>query len=124
MLAYRRDPTGPNLLHMGTRSLPGWSAACAPQRGGIAPTKFELNVTNSVVSTCERDIELLPRNHWGGLSHLPEMVAAFVQPNDPDVDRLLKTAAQLLRDSNRNPALNGYEAGPKHAWEILSAIWE
>lgn len=90
----------------------------------FARAKFELSVANSLVSTCERDIELLPRNHWGGLSHLPEMVTAFVQPNDPAVDRLLKDAAQLLRDSSRNPALNGYEEGSKHAWEILSAIWE
>jgi hypothetical protein len=51
------------------------------------------------------------------------MAAAFVQPNDPAVDRLLKKAAQLLRDGDRNPALNGYEAGSKHAWETLSAIW-
>lgn len=26
------------------------------------------------------NVELLPRNQWGGLSHLPDMVAAFVQP--------------------------------------------
>ena len=38
----------------------------------------------------ERVVELLPRNQWGGLSHLPDMVAAFVQPNEPAVERLLK----------------------------------
>lgn len=35
-------------------------------------------------------LELLPRNQWGGISHLPDLVAAFVQPNEPAVDRLLK----------------------------------
>jgi len=68
-------------------------------------------------------LELLPRNQWGGLSSLPDMVAAFVQPNDPAVDRLLKQAAGMLRDSGKQAAINGYEFGAKHAWEIASAIW-
>lgn len=91
-----------------------------------ARVTFELHGADpgaSPLFTCEHDLELLPRNHWGGLSHLPEMVAAFVQPNDAAIDRLLKKAAQVLRNSDRSPALNGYDAGPKHAWEILSAIW-
>ncbi|MEV1262283.1 hypothetical protein ABZR07_32330, partial [Pseudomonas aeruginosa] len=66
---------------------------------------------------------LLPRNQWGGLSHLPDMTAAFVQPNDLAVERLLKKAAELLRDQGKNPALNGYSSGSAHAWEIASAIW-
>jgi hypothetical protein len=68
-------------------------------------------------------VELLPRNHWGGLSHLPDMVAAFVQPNDPAVDRLLKSTAETLRKHGRNPALDGYKGGAKRAWELTSAIW-
>jgi len=92
----------------------------------IARVAFELRRSEedaAPLSTFEHDIELLPRNHWGGLSHLPEMAAAFIQPNDPAVEKILKKAAQLLRDRGKNPALNGYEAGSKHAWEILAAIW-
>lgn len=68
-------------------------------------------------------LELLPRNQWGGLSHLPDLVAAFVQPNDPAVDRLLKRTAEVLRKNNRNPALDGYTGGAKRAWELASALW-
>lgn len=68
-------------------------------------------------------VELLPRNHWGGLSHLPDMVAAFVQPNDPTVDRLLKASAEILRKNGRSAALDGYKGGAKRAWELTSAIW-
>ncbi|WP_448672147.1 hypothetical protein, partial [Escherichia coli] len=60
------------------------------------------------VTRLELTLELLPRNQWGGLSHLPDMTAAFVQPNDLAVERLLKKAAELLRDQDKNPALNGY----------------
>lgn len=76
-----------------------------------------------VLATEERRVELLPRNQWGGLSHLPDLVAAFVQPNELAVDRLLKQTAQVLRDAGKNPALNGYEGGAKRAWELASALW-
>ncbi len=68
-------------------------------------------------------VELLPRNQWGGLSHLPDMVAAFVQPNEPAVERLLKQAAEVLRNHGKNAALDGYRGGAKHAWELASSIW-
>lgn len=71
----------------------------------------------------ESRLELLPRNQWGGLSHLPDLVAAFVQPNDPAVDRLLKRSAEVLRQHGRNPALDGYAGGAKRAWELASALW-
>jgi very-short-patch-repair endonuclease len=71
----------------------------------------------------EHSVELLPRNQWGGLSHLPDLVAAFVQPNDPAVERLLKHAAEVLRKNGKNPALDGYKGGSKHAWELASGIW-
>lgn len=68
-------------------------------------------------------VELLPRNQWGGLCHLPDLAAAFVQPNEPAVERLLKQAAEILRKNDRNPALDGYNGGPKRAWELASGIW-
>ncbi len=71
----------------------------------------------------EFSLELLPRNQWGGLSHLPDLVAAFVQPNDPMVDRLLKKAAEILRQNDRNPALDGYAGGAQRAWELAAALW-
>lgn len=37
------------------------------------------------------------------------MVAAFVQPNDPAVDRVLKKTAELLREHGKDPALDGYK---------------
>jgi very-short-patch-repair endonuclease len=76
------------------------------------------------ISESTKTVELLPRNQWGGLSHLPDMVAAFVQPNDPAVDRVLKKTAELLREHGKNPALDGYkEGGAKRAWELAGAVW-
>ena len=72
----------------------------------------------------DRTIELLPRNQWGGISHhLPDLVAAFVQPNEPAVERLLRQAADILRKNGKSPALDGYNGGSKRAWELTSGIW-
>ena len=52
------------------------------------------------------------------------VVAAFVQPNDPAVDRILKEAAEILRRNGKEPALDGYRSGKRQrAWELTSAIW-
>ena len=76
------------------------------------------------LANLSRTVELLPRNQWGGISHhLPDMVAAFVQPNEPAVERLLKQAADILRNNGKPPALDGYRGGSKRAWELTSAIW-
>ncbi|OGS93571.1 MAG: DNA helicase [Gallionellales bacterium GWA2_59_43] len=71
----------------------------------------------------DKAVELLPRNQWGGLSHFPDLIAAFVQPNEPAVERLLKQTAEILRKNGKNPALDGYNGGSKHAWELVSGIW-
>lgn len=78
---------------------------------------------DSVLATHDCTVELLARNQWGGLEPLPAMVAAFVQPNDPAVDRLLKSAALVLEAAGKSAAMDGYSQGPQRAWEWASAIW-
>jgi len=75
------------------------------------------------LATYESTVELLPRNQWGGLSALPDMVAAFVQPNEPAVERVLKQAAEVLRKAGKSGAIDGYQGGARRAWELSSAIW-
>ncbi|MFJ2318772.1 DUF3320 domain-containing protein [Pseudomonas sp. NPDC087817] len=75
------------------------------------------------IARLEQVVELMPRTQWGGLRHIPDMTAAFVQPNDAAVERLLKQAAELLRMSDKPSGLNGYEGGAKRAWQLASAIW-
>ncbi|MBS1159525.1 MAG: helicase related protein [Proteobacteria bacterium] len=76
-----------------------------------------------VIAQHERVVELLARNQWGGIGYAPEMVAAFVQPNDPAVDHVLKAAAQALQGSGKSGSIDGYTHGAKRAWELASGIW-
>ncbi|CAK0749092.1 AAA domain-containing protein [Azospirillaceae bacterium] len=68
-------------------------------------------------------IELLARNQWGGLGHMPEMIAAFIQPNEPAIERLLKKVAEVLRENDKSPALDGYTGNPRRVWDLTSAVW-
>ncbi|WP_051320755.1 DUF4011 domain-containing protein [Cupriavidus sp. amp6] len=75
------------------------------------------------LALAELPVELLPRNQWGGISYLPDMVAAFVQPNEPAVERLLKQTSEVLRKAGKSGAIDGYSGGAKRAWELASAVW-
>ncbi|KQP49025.1 DUF3320 domain-containing protein [Methylobacterium sp. Leaf108] len=70
------------------------------------------------------ELRLLPPSHWGGGASAPELLAAFVRPNDPAVDVVLRDAATKLAEAGRETGLNGYAAGRKaRAWELAEAIW-
>jgi very-short-patch-repair endonuclease len=88
-----------------------------------ATAVFSAEAGGITVARLELPIELLPRSHWGGVGHMPEMVAAFVEPNDPAIERLLKSAAEVLRQHGRSGALDGYAGGARRAWELASAVW-
>ncbi|MBO1020955.1 DUF3320 domain-containing protein [Methylobacterium sp. SD274] len=71
----------------------------------------------------EFDLRLLPPSHWGGADAAPELLAAFVRPNDPAVDGILRSAAAILERARRSTAFDGYRSGRKaRAWEMAEAI--
>ena len=76
------------------------------------------------IARCERDCELLSPAEWTGIRSAPELVAAFVRPNDPVVEVILRKAIAKLEKAGRAAGLNGYAEGRKgRAWEIAEAIW-
>ncbi len=81
--------------------------------------------TDGIGATVERRrIDLLPRDQWGGLTDMAQVLAAFVSPNEPAVASLLKNAARLLEASGHNGSLDGYQSGdPRRAYMIAAAIW-
>ena len=77
-----------------------------------------------VLAEREFPVEAMARNQWGGAGVAPELLAAFVQPNDPAVDRLLKSAAAVLRAAGLPDGLDGYERKSRsRSYELASAIW-
>ncbi|NHN85945.1 DUF3320 domain-containing protein [Acetobacter musti] len=68
-------------------------------------------------------VRVLARNEWGGLSGIPDILAAFVLPNDPAVARILRSASSILRDAGKTHSLEGYQGSKTRVWEQAQAIW-
>jgi very-short-patch-repair endonuclease len=77
-----------------------------------------------VLAESRQEIVALARNEWGGSRHMPELLGAFVMPNDPAVETLLREASGILVRSGRPGSLEGYQARSRErSWELVSAIW-
>lgn len=70
-----------------------------------------------------RDIRMLARNEWGGLSGIPDILAAFVLPNDPAIARILRNASEILRQAGQSPSLEGYQGDKTRVWAQAQALW-
>ena len=69
-------------------------------------------------------VELLARNEWAGQSSLPELLAAFVLPNNPVIAQVLREAADLLGEWTGDPSLSGYQSkDPKRSFLMAAAIY-
>lgn len=69
-------------------------------------------------------VELLAYNEWGGAGFMPELLAAFVTPNDPAIDQILKRASQVLKAAGKSDGIDGYQSGSRErVWELASSIY-
>ncbi len=87
--------------------------------------KVELIENDATIYSKSEPVSLLARNEWCGLVGLPEILAAFVLPNDPAVMTVLGRAAEILREHTGRSAFNGYQdKNRKRAWEQVAAIYK
>lgn len=77
-----------------------------------------------LLAEVSKDIRLLPKNHWGGDLHMSELLAAFITPNTPYCDRVLKKASNLLARDGLDSRLDGYQSNErKRPYMVAAAIW-
>ena len=83
----------------------------------------EVRTGETVLGRHSSAIALLAHNEWSGLDSLPDILAAFVLPNDPALAPVLTAAADLLRTQDAVTQLNGYQdRSRRRVWDQLSAI--
>lgn len=85
--------------------------------------QFALSSKGEVLFETEERVRFLANNEWGGLNEIPELISAFIQPNDQAVARIIKKTSEILLENGRDSAINGYQKGAKRAWELGSAVW-
>lgn len=89
-----------------------------------ADVSFVVTSGEHVLAEKRVTVEILARNEWGGATAMPELLAAFVTPNDPAVERILKDASEILHKNGLPPGIDGYQSGnPQRAAQIVGAIW-
>ena len=75
-----------------------------------------------IIEICK--INLLPPNQWIGLGKVDQILTAFILPNDPAVDKVLRDASTILREYGLVDKMNGYERDDREdVYVLASAIW-
>ncbi len=71
------------------------------------------------------DICLLARNEWGGSNVMPELLPAYVLPNDPVIDKyIIHPASDILSKAGKSGSMDGYMSRSRtRVWEMASSIW-
>ena len=91
------------------------------ERGEVS---LVLTRDDEVLASSKHHVRILARDEWGGLVSNGELLAAFVMPNDPAVNKLLKAAAKLLGKHGHSTALDGYQTSdPRRAYMLAAAVW-
>ncbi|MBN2784302.1 MAG: DUF4011 domain-containing protein [Pontiellaceae bacterium] len=86
--------------------------------------KFSAIADGREIAAIEKQIELLPKNQWGGEMHMPELLAAFVTPNSAYCDALLKKASNLLSKDGHESKLDGYQSNTRERpYMVCAALW-
>lgn len=90
-------------------------------RGHVA---LRLEKDGKTLAELRKPVELLAYNEWGGARFMPELLAAFSTPNDPAIDKVLRSASEILRQAGKPDQMNGYESlSRQRIWEMASAIY-
>lgn len=92
-----------------------------------APARLHVKVSDSSgqSQTESFDLLVLPRNQWVSAEDLYQITAAFVQPNHPTVNEILRDAGSILAKTSKSgsSSLEGYQSGRERAIEIGEAIF-
>ncbi len=87
---------------------------------------MEVALLQNEVKLASKSVELdvLAFDEWGGLATMPEMIAAFVTPNHPEVIKITSEAAVILAKWVTNPAYDGYQVqDPNFTHQQVAAVY-
>lgn len=90
--------------------------------GGTVQARV-LNDDGAAIASCTRPWAVHPVDSWTGLGEMPELLAAFVLPNDPAVDGLTAQVAARMAGLVEGAALDGYQSrDPLRALRAVEAV--
>ena len=70
-------------------------------------------------------IEYLAYDQWGGAGVLPELLAAFITPNHPQIPNVIRRASAILEKWTGNPSFDEYQSkNPNRVRSQMAALYE
>lgn len=86
--------------------------------------KVEITSEEETLFSQSYPIDILAYDQWGGLTVLPEMLAAFITPNHPVLTPIIKRTAAILEQWTGNPSLDEYQSrNPDRARKQMAAVY-
>jgi very-short-patch-repair endonuclease len=83
-----------------------------------------LAVEEQIVCSDNIEITALAFDEWHGYGFYPELLAAFVTPNHPEISKLNARAAELLEKWTSDPSLDAYQTkDPNRVLKQAAAIY-
>lgn len=91
----------------------------------VGQLTVEVEQGERMVGSKTSPINVLSYDEWPGENTFPELIAAFVTPNDPAIAPILADAAKRLAQIGGSPTLSGYQTrDPNVALRQAQAIFE
>ena len=73
----------------------------------------------------EYPLDILAYDQWNGIGALPEMLAAFITPNHPEIPKIIRRASVILEGWTGNPSFDEYQSrNPDRLRKQMAAIYE
>ena len=70
-------------------------------------------------------IDVLSYEQWSGVTVLPEMLAAFITPNHPEIARVIIRASEILQKWTGKPSFDEYQSlNPDRVRKQMAAVYE
>jgi very-short-patch-repair endonuclease len=104
------------------RLSPGHLVNLTERESGIL--RFSVLEGEERLAEASYPVELLAYDEWSGLQSLPEILAAFVLPNHPAVETILRDAAGILHGWTPDGGLSGYQTRDRaHVIRMAAAVY-
>lgn len=92
--------------------------------GQIAHYRIEYIKDEQVLESSSHDIRVMTFNQWCGSAFNPELLAAFITPNHPEVSAILTDVAHILDQDYNNGSICGYLANREGVWTQVEALYK
>ncbi|WP_431710462.1 DUF4011 domain-containing protein [Glutamicibacter uratoxydans] len=86
----------------------------------------QVKVNDTVIAESTEQVEILPWTHWTGTTTQAdaELLAAFVQPQHPEITSILSDVSDLLLKRTGDSKLEGFQSGSERVDAIAEAIFD